>query len=111
MTDTFKLLRTSPYHIGSSPVTKPGTTAATAESAGVKTSSGTFENYLLDAVNYVNGKQQASDAVAQQIITDPDSVDVHDVTIAMAEANMSLSIAQSVIDRIVNAWNDITTTR
>ena len=45
------------------------------------------------------------------MIVDPESVDVHDVTIAMAEANLSLKIAQSVIDRLIKGWNEITTTR
>jgi flagellar hook-basal body complex protein FliE len=29
----------------------------------------------------------------------------------MAEANLSLKIAQSVIDRVIKDWNEITTTR
>jgi flagellar hook-basal body complex protein FliE len=43
--------------------------------------------------------------------TEADSVDIHDVTTAMAEANMSLSLAQTVISRMVSSWNEITTTR
>mgnify|MGYP003300238359 FL=1 len=66
---------------------------------------------LLQAMDYVNGKQNATTEVSQKLITDPDSVDVHDVTIAMAEANLSLSMAQSVIDRLIKGWNEITTTR
>ena len=72
---------------------------------------GSFEQYLLNAVSSVNDKQMNSDAIAQQLITDPDSVDVHDVTIAMAEASLSLSLAQTVIDRVIKDWNEITTTR
>ena len=45
------------------------------------------------------------------MIVDPESVDVHDITIAMAEASMSLKIAQTLIDRVVKSWNDITITR
>ena len=74
-------------------------------------SNSTFENYLLDAINYVNEKQQAYTDITEQLIIDPDSVDVHDVTTAMAEANLSLSIAQNVIDRLTKAWTEITTTR
>ena len=47
----------------------------------------------------------------QKVITDPDSVDLHDVTIAMSKARMSLNLAQSVIDRLVQGWSEITTTR
>jgi flagellar hook-basal body complex protein FliE len=70
-----------------------------------------FEQTLLKAFDQMNEKQTATDALAQQMIVDPDSVDVHDVTIAMAEANLSLKIAQSTIDRVIKGWNEITTTR
>ncbi len=70
-----------------------------------------FEQTLLAAFDKMNEKQQTTDALAKQMIVDPESVDVHDVTIAMAEANLSLKIAQSVIDRVIKGWNDITTSR
>jgi flagellar hook-basal body complex protein FliE len=73
--------------------------------------SSSFEEYLLNALNVVNEAQNKSSGIAEQLITDPDSVDIHDVTIAMAEAKMTLDIAQGVIDRMLTAWNDITTTR
>ena len=53
----------------------------------------------------------ASASNVEKLIIDPDSVDIHDVTTAMAEANMSLSLAQTVISRMVSSWNEITTTR
>ena len=38
------------------------------------------------------------------MITDPESVDVHDVTIALAEANLSLSMTKAIIDRAIRAY-------
>ena len=70
-----------------------------------------FEQTLLGAFDAMNAKQIKSEDIAQQMIIDPESVDVHDVTIAMAEANLSLKIAQTVIDRVIKDWNEITTTR
>jgi len=70
-----------------------------------------FEQTLLAAFDKMNEKQQTTDALAQKMIVDPESVDIHDVTVAMAEANLSLKIAQSVIDRVIKGWNEITTTR
>jgi len=70
-----------------------------------------FEQTLLKAFDSMNAKQQKTDELAQQMIIDPESVDPHDVTIAMAEANLSLKIAQSVIDRVIKGWNDVTTSR
>ena len=59
----------------------------------------------------MNSQQLDVTKIQEQLITDPDSVDVHDVTIAMQKARMSLNLAQTVIDRIVTNWNEITTTR
>ena len=73
--------------------------------------SASFEQTILAAFDKMNEKQQNTDALAQKMMVDPESVDVHDVTIAMAEANLSLKIAQSVIDRVIKGWNEITTTR
>lgn len=70
-----------------------------------------FEQTLLKAFDEMNTKQMKTDELAKQMIVDPESVDVHDVTIAMAEANLSLKIAQSVIDRVIKGWSEITTTR
>ncbi|HZK19240.1 MAG TPA: flagellar hook-basal body complex protein FliE [Treponemataceae bacterium] len=72
---------------------------------------GSFDNYLLEAVNSVNDKQVARSNMTEKVITDPNSVNVHDVTIAMAEANLSLSMAQTVIDRLTNAWEKVSSGR
>ena len=70
-----------------------------------------FEQTLLKAFDEVNAKQQRTAELGQQMIVDPESVDVHDITIAMAEAGMSLKIVQTLIDRVIKSWNDITITR
>lgn len=70
-----------------------------------------FKNYLLSAISEVNSQQLDVNRVQEQLITDPDSVDIHDVTTAMAKAQMSLSLAQTVIDRLVTGWSEISTTR
>ncbi len=70
-------------------------------------SKGGFDRLLLDALNGVNGQQQTSSALSVQMITDPDSVDPHDVSIAMAQANMSLSLTRAVVDRALRAYQDI----
>lgn len=77
----------------------------------VNKTSMSFEQTLLKAFDAVNAKQQRTVDLGKQMIVDPESVDVHDVTIAMAEAGMSLKIAQTLIDRVVKSWNDITITR
>lgn len=113
MIDTMNLVRSNPAHIGSGPIVKLGgkpDAAPSRENPGIANRT-TFDNYLLDAVNYVNGKQLAVSDLAQRAVTDPDSVDPHDVTIAMAQANLSLNLAQNVISRLTQAWNEITSGR
>ncbi|HHU37526.1 MAG TPA: flagellar hook-basal body complex protein FliE [Treponema sp.] len=70
-----------------------------------------FEQTFLAAFDKMNEQQIHTNELSQQMMIDPESVDVHDVTIAMAEANLSLKLAQSVIDRVIKGWNDITTNR
>lgn len=111
MISNFEMFRTNVNHIGSGPLIDVNNVSLKNVNSEGKTEKSAFDNMLLQAMDYVNGKQHASDDVAQKLITDPDSVDVHDVTIAMAEANLSLSMAQNVIDRLIKGWNEITTTR
>ncbi len=112
-----ELNRTNPMHVGISPVKPLKSVASNLDTERVlvkpeeKASKSSFQDYFLEALNYVNNKQIAQSDISNQLITDPDSVDIHDVTIAMAEANLSLNMAQNVIDRIIKGWNDITTTR
>ena len=96
---TLQMVRTNNAHFGQTKVQQP---------AGAPK---TFESFLMEAVNTVNSQQLDVTKVQEQLITNPDEVDVHDVTIAMSKAQMSLNLAQTVIDRIVTSWNEISTTR
>jgi flagellar hook-basal body complex protein FliE len=73
--------------------------------------SGTFEEVMLQALDKVSGDQQFADGLAQRAITDPDSVDIHDITIAQAKASMSLNITRNILSRLVQGWRDIINTR
>ena len=116
MIGNLELTRTHAAHIGSAPVVSARGMAGTGQLSGSNQEEDlgkarSFDSYLVEAVDYVNNKQMASAANVEKMIIDPDSVDIHDVTTAMAEANMSLSLAQTVISRMVSSWNEITTTR
>ena len=126
---TLQLTRTDKAHFGQSkiqPLTQnaPGmspiqkvqradktTEAASIQTAGQTGQSKSFQSYLLDALSTVNSQQLDVTAVQEKLITDPDDVDIHDVTIAMAKARQSLILAQPVLDSLVTGWNEITTTR
>ena len=116
MIGNLELTRTHAAHIGSAPVVSARGMAGAGQLSGSSQGEGlgktrSFDSYLAEAVDYVNNKQMVSAANVEKLIIDPDSVDIHDVTTAMAEANMSLSLAQTVISRMVSSWNEITTTR
>ena len=123
---TLQMVRTDRAHFGQSkiqPLTqnKAGTSPIQAihradkatEAASIQPAnqSKSFQSYLLDALSTVNSQQLDVTAVQEKLITNPDEVDIHDVTIAMAKARQSLNLAQTVIDRLVTGWNEITTTR
>ena len=72
---------------------------------------GSFEDAMLKALDGVNTDQNNSSALMQAMVTDPDSVDAHDVTIGMAKANLSLNITRVVLDRIVRGWKEVINTR
>lgn len=74
---------------------------------GQKNEQNGFRSMLLDALNQTNNLQKAEEDIKTQMLTDPDSVSAHDVTIAMAKARMSLSITKSVVDKAVSAYREI----
>ena len=99
--DVVKMLRTDPRHIGPEP--QVGTTDTSAEKS--------FGRLLLNALNQVNADQVNSINLTEKMITDPDSVNIHDVTIAIAKANLSLSITKAIADRAIRAYREIISVR
>lgn len=110
---TLQMNRINQQHFGTSKIQNATflQTAGTEDSSKTAAGKSTFQDYLIDAMNTVNNQQLDVSKIQEKIITNPDEVDVHDVTIAMAKARMSLNLAQTVIDRLVSGWNEITTTR
>ncbi len=101
MGDVVKLARTNPNHIvgiGEHPAKAGG-----AEQA--------FGDLLLSALNQVNDAQATAVDLTQQMITDPESVNVHDVTIALAEANLAISMTKAIVDRALAAYREIINVR
>ncbi|TVR90683.1 MAG: flagellar hook-basal body complex protein FliE [Spirochaetaceae bacterium] len=97
--DLFQLARTNQNHV-------PGrfevpTTEAT----------GSFGEMVMDGLNQVNALEHQHADLSVRAIVDPDSVNPHDVTIAAAKAEMALNITKNVVDRVVQAYRDITNVR
>jgi flagellar hook-basal body complex protein FliE len=75
------------------------------------TGAGTFEHAMLQALDKVSGAQQFTSELEKQAIIEPGSVDIHDITIAQAEASMSLNITRNVLSRLVQGGRDLINTR
>ncbi len=101
--DVVKMARTDPRHLGG----VAGGQAA-AKDKGVEQS---FGDLLLNALGSVNASQQKGMDLAQAMVTNPDSVDVHDVTIALAEANLAISMTKAIVDRALTAYREIINVR
>jgi flagellar hook-basal body complex protein FliE len=99
--DVVKLARTSPLHI-------PGQGEQVSSSSGIEQK---FGDMLLSALGSVNSDQVTAMDLSQKMVTDPTSVNVEDVTIALAEANLSLSMTKAVVDRALAAYREIINVR
>ena len=67
----------------------------------------TFQDAMVSAIEGVNNSQIKATDLYQKMITSPDSVDAHDVTLAGAQAQMSLNLAKNVVERGLQAYRDI----
>jgi len=111
------LLRTDPRHLpgtglkggpGPAPGPSPASQAVTfPKEEPVKS----FGELFTKAFEQVNQSLLRSQALSEQMITNPDSVDVHDLSIAMAEANLAISMTKNIVDRAIRAYREITTER
>ena len=79
--------------------------------AGGALKDGVFSETMLKALDKVSDYQRYSEDMYQQSILAPDSVNIEDLSMAEAQANMSLNITRTILNRIVQAWKDIINTR
>jgi flagellar hook-basal body complex protein FliE len=66
-----------------------------------------FSSALKNAFFRVNSIQQKSDELTKALAVNPDSVDIHDVTIAAEKARMSLMLTKSIVDRVTQAYREL----
>ncbi len=115
---SLELNRTNPAHVGTKPLIDTTKTLYQNQFGNIsntapaeKKSKSLFETYLMDAIDGVNQQQLKASKLEEQIITEPESVDIHDVTTSMAKAQMSLDIAQTVINRLLDGWEQLSQNR
>jgi flagellar hook-basal body complex protein FliE len=97
--NTINLWRTNPRHVAGF-----GDQQSSGGSVG-------FGQMLFDGLNQVNNLQQEHSKLAVQAVTDPTSINAHDLTIAEAKASLALNITKNVVDRVIRAYQDIINVR
>ncbi len=101
--DVVRLARTNPRHL-----TGAGEQAAATARGATEQKFGTL---LMNALGSVNDSQLTAMDLSQKMITDPSSVNVEDVTIALADANLALSMTKAIVDRALAAYREIINVR
>jgi flagellar hook-basal body complex protein FliE len=101
--DIVKLARANPLHLAGT-----GEVEASGKAAGVEQS---FGELLMSALGGVNDSQLTAMDLSQKMVTDSSSVNVEEVTIALANANMALSMTKAIVDRALSAYREIINTK
>lgn len=97
--DKVSMIRTDPRHLG-----KDGGIPLGSVDSG-------FGTLVKQALEGVNNTVLENTAITQKMLIDPESVDAHDVTIAMAKANTAIALTKSVVDAALKAYNQILSIR
>jgi len=69
--------------------------------------SGSFADVLNNAVTKVNDLQVDAQDQVQQMIYEPEKVDIHQVMIANQKAEISLAFTKAVRDGAINAYREL----
>ncbi len=72
---------------------------------------GSFKNMLMETIGKVNNLQVESNELYQQMIYEPESVDIHQVMIAQQKAEVSLAMTKAVRDEAIQAYKELTNLR
>jgi flagellar hook-basal body complex protein FliE len=107
--DVVKLARTNPLHLAGTAAFGGAPASDQAGSAGGTETA--FGKLLMGALGNVNDSQLTAAQLSQQMITDPNSVNVEQVTIALADANLALSMTKAIVDRALAAYREIINVR
>ena len=91
-----KMKTTNPLHFTDEPAEK--------KSDDISTS---FADVLKKAVGNVNDLQVESEALAQKMIYEPESVDIHTVMIAAQKAEIALNFTKAIRDDAIRSFREL----
>lgn len=75
--------------------------------SGVQDPERSFASALMNAVESVNDKQIDAQKLTRKMISDPRSVNMHNVMIALEKAKMSIAFTKNVTDLGVKAYRQL----
>ena len=113
--DIVPMFTTHPSHFGHTKIQRKG-----AQTAGGDLVRGDlvrddlvsgFAGALKDAFYKVNDLQIQSDELTKALAVRPETVDVHDVTIAAEKARIALLFTKSIVDRVTQAYKELINVR
>jgi len=64
-----------------------------------------FKNVIMDTLQGVNETLSAPDDLMQQAMTGTSGVDIHDVMVANAKADLAINVATQVTTKIIQAYD------
>lgn len=66
-----------------------------------------FSKVFLNALDSVNQKQVEAQELSIKMVSDPESVEAHELSIAQTKAEFALRLTQSILGRVTNAVKDL----
>lgn len=72
-----------------------------------KTQSGSFKDMMSNIAGGLNNEITAPDKMMTRVMAGDTDVDIHDVTTAMAKAEMSISVATQITSKVIQAYDKI----
>ncbi len=69
--------------------------------------SSTFLNYLKNSISQTNNAIVEAELLQQQLVMDPDSTNIDDVTIAAKEAEIALNLTKTVINKLITGYKEL----
>jgi flagellar hook-basal body complex protein FliE len=103
--DLVPIVTTHPSHFGYPKVQQKG------GDSGRDDFVSSFAGALKDAFFKVNDLQLQSDELTKALAVRPETVDVHDVTIAAEKARIALLFTKSIVDRVTQAYKELINVR
>ena len=70
-----------------------------------------FSDLFNKVMGDVNSLELKATDLTNQMVTEPDSVNIHDVQIAAEQAEMAILLTKGVVDRVIKAYKEITNLR